>query len=157
MLLQTLSMMEAAAIKLDPGFDIFAVSEPYVRRFQRRLWMPQQWGPDALRSATALADLLTRFPRQAGRLLEQLDKGELGVQIPMPVLPTALHEFDRIANQLSVTVIMAALIIGVAQLIPHLDLAWPWGIATWLVMVAFALVTLAGLWLVWRILRSERG
>ncbi|MBV7331616.1 hypothetical protein KFU94_25950 [Chloroflexi bacterium TSY] len=155
LLLQTLSMMEATAIKLEPDFDIFAVSEPYVRRFKRQLWLPSKWGPEALRGAVGLADAFTRFPQQTVRLLGQLENGELSVQIRMPELPTALHELDRIANQLSVTVLIAAFIIAVARLIPLLDLNWPWSIATWLVMVAFAFVSLAGLWLLWRIIRSD--
>lgn len=156
LLFQTLSMMEAAAIKLDPGFDIFVVATPYVRRFQRKVWLrPEEWGPEVMRSALALGDLLIRFPQQAARLAERLERQEVGMQIRIPELPVFLHELDRIANQFTVTLLTAAFIIAIAWLIPLLDLAWPWNIATWLVIGAFVIVSLSGLWLVWRVLRSD--
>jgi len=155
LLLQTLSMMEAAATRLDPDFEIFAVAKPYVRRFQRQLWLRPQWGPEALRSTIALSDLLLRFPQQAVRILDRLEEDNLGLQIRVSQLPTILHKVDRIANQLTITVLTAAFIIAIAWLLPLLDLTWPWDIATWLVVGAFAIVNLAGLWLLWRMMHSN--
>jgi ubiquinone biosynthesis protein len=156
LLLQTLAMMEAAAIKLDPDFDIFTVAAPYVRRFQRTLWLrPEEWGPELARSALAASDLLIRFPQQAARLLERLEEQAVGVQIRVPDLPVILHELKRVANQFTVALLTAAFVIAIAWLIPLLNLTWPWNIATWLVLGAFIIVSLCGLWLVWRVFRSE--
>ena len=155
LLLQTLSMMEAAALKLDPKFDIFAVGKSYAARMQRRLWRPKQWGADTMSSALVMGDLLARFPAQLAHLLERMDEEEFGVQIRLPEIPSILHELDRIANQLTVTVLTAAFIIAIAWLIPQVDLTWPWSFAGWLVIGAFAIVCLSGLWLLWRVLRSD--
>jgi ubiquinone biosynthesis protein len=156
LLLQTLSMMEAAAIKLDPGYDIFAVSTPYVRRIQRKIWLrPEEWGPEALRSALALGDALIRFPQQAARLLNRLEQENVGLQVHAPDLPVLLHELSRIANQFTITLLTAAFILVVGWLVPQLDLTWPWNVATWLVIGAFAIVNLSGLWLLWRVIRSN--
>ncbi|MCE7984704.1 MAG: AarF/ABC1/UbiB kinase family protein [Caldilinea sp. CFX5] len=155
LLLQTLSMMEAAAIKLDPDFEIFAVAKPYVRRFQRQLWLRPQWGPEALRSTVALSDLLLRLPQRAVRILDRLEEDNLGLQVRVPQLPTILHKVDRVANQFTITLLTAAFIVAVAWLLPLLDLTWPWNFATWLVVGAFAIVNLSGLWLLARIMRSD--
>lgn len=155
LLLQTLSMMEAAAINLDPDFEIFAVARPYVRRFQRQLWLRPQWGPEALRSTVALSDLLLRLPQRAVRILDRLEEDNLGLQVRVPQLPTILHKVDRVANQFTITLLTAAFIIAVAWLLPLLDLTWPWNLATWLVVGAFAIVNGAGLWLLARIMRSD--
>lgn len=154
MLIKTLAMMEGIGLKLDPGFDIFVVSEPYVRRFRRNLLLPSEWGPSLLSSGTDLADLLTRLPRQTARLLDQVERGEIGAQIHLPDLLTAAHRLDRIANRLSLTILTSAFIIALAGLIDILDFTWPWGWVTWLILVAFVTAIILGIWLIWSIWRS---
>jgi ubiquinone biosynthesis protein len=152
---QTLAMMEGIGLKLDPDFDIFAVSEPYVRRLQRQLWLPSEWAPQFMRSTIALADLLSRLPQQAAHLLEQTERGKLGVQVHTPDLSPAMGRLDRMVNRLAMSILVAAFIIALARLIPTLDLSWPWGWFTWFVATTFALVNLLGLWLLWKIWRSD--
>jgi len=153
---KTLVMMEGIGLKLDPDFDMFAVSEPYVERFKHRLWLPSEWGPSALRSAADWADLLLRFPRQTSRLLDQAERGDLEVQVKLPDLPQATDRLDRIANRLAVSILVAAFTLGLAWLIPTLDLTWPWEWLTWLVLAAFVAMGMLGLWLLWSIWRSGR-
>jgi ubiquinone biosynthesis protein len=153
---KTLAMMEGVGLKLDPDFDVFAVSEPYVRRFMRRLWLPSAWGPSALRGATDWADWLTLFPRQMSRLLERAEQGELEAQVRLPDLAQTTARLDRIANRLAVSILLAAFIVALALLIPTLNLVWPWGLLTWLIVAGFVTVSLLGLWLLWSIWRSGR-
>jgi ubiquinone biosynthesis protein len=152
---QTLAMMEGIGLKLDPDFDIFAVSEPYVRRLQRQLWLPSEWTPQVMRSMTALVDLLTRLPQQAAHLLEQIERGKLGMQVHTPDLPPAMGRLDRMVNRLAMSILVAAFILALAQLIPTLDLSRPWGWFTWFVALTFAIVNLLGLSLLWKIWRSD--
>lgn len=153
---KTLVMMEGIGLKLDPEFDMFVVSEPYVERFKRRLWLPSEWGPSALRGAADWADLLLRFPRQTSRLLDQAERGDLEVQVKLSNLPLATDRLDRIANRLAVSILVAAFTLGLAWLIPTLDLTWPWEWLTWLVLAAFVAMSMLGLWLLWNIWRSGR-
>ena len=153
---KTLVMMEGIGLKLDPEFDMFVVSEPYVERFKHRLWLPSEWGPSALRGAADWADLLLRFPRQTSRLLDQAERGDLEVQVKLSNLPLATDRLDRIANRLAVSILVAAFTLGLAWLIPTLDLTWPWEWLTWLVLAAFVAMSMLGLWLLWNIWRSGR-
>ena len=41
LLVKTLVMMEGSGLRLKPGFDIFAVSEPYVRELKQEMWTPK--------------------------------------------------------------------------------------------------------------------
>jgi ubiquinone biosynthesis protein len=152
---ETLVMMEGIALKLDPDFDIFAVSEPYVRDLQRQLWLPSAWAPQVIRSMTALVDLLTRLPQQAAHLLEQTERGKLGMQVHTPDLPPAMARLDQMVNRLAMSILAAAFIIALAWLIPALDLSRPWGWFTWFVVLTFAMVDLLGLRLLWKIWRSD--
>jgi ubiquinone biosynthesis protein len=152
LLMNTLGMMEGLGRTLDPDFDMFAVSEPYVRRFQRRMVLPTEWGPAAMRSAVDWATLLQRFPRQTARLLDQMGHEGLNVQVHLPEMSDAAKRLDRMTNRLALSILAAAFVIALAWLVPQLDLQAPW--LAWLIFGAFGLANLLGIWLLWKIWRS---
>ena len=154
LLAKTLVIMEGVGKTLDPNFDIFAVAEGNMRRLLRRMWLPSEWGPPALNTATSWADLVTNFPRQSNRILSQLEQGDFGLHIHIPELGPTVNRLDRIATRIILAVLLAALILALAMLIPRLDLTWPWGLITWVVVVSFAVLSFLGMWLIFSILRS---
>jgi ubiquinone biosynthesis protein len=154
LLAKTLVIMEGVGKKLDPEFDIFAVSETHMRRLLRRMWLPSEWGPSALNTATSWGDLLINFPRQTNRILGQMERGDLGLEIHVPELGPSINRLDRIATRIILAVLLAAMILGLAMLIPTLDLTWPWGLITWIIIITFMVMIFLGLWLVISIFRS---
>lgn len=154
---KTLVMMEGVGFELDPNFDIFAVSRPYVYRFMAKMWLPSTWGPALARGATGWADLLAVFPRQTTRLLGRLERNELGLQVYLPELQQTTNRLDRIANRAILSLLLAAFIVALALLIPTLNLAWPWSLLTWVVVIGFIVMSFLGLWLILSILRSGGG
>ena len=156
LLLNTLAMMEGVGLTLDPEFDIFEVSEPYVRRFVLRLWLPTEWGPSVIRGATDWADLLLTFPRESQILLRQATRGTFSANLHLPDLKDTTDRLDRIANRLIITILVAAILLGSAILIPNADLTWPWGIVTWVLVGAFLISLFLSIWLMWNIWRSGR-
>lgn len=155
LLIKTLVIMEGVGLRLDPEFDIFAVSKPYVDRFMRRAWFPTEWGPPVIRGITGWSDFLGTFPRQTSRILDQVERGELSLRLDLPVIERAAHRFDQIANRIILAVLLAALIIALALLIPTLNLStWPWGFITWVILVSFVVMSILAVWLIWSILRS---
>jgi ubiquinone biosynthesis protein len=156
LLLNTLAMMEGVGLTLDPEFDIFEVSEPYVRRFVLHLWLPTEWGPSVIRGATDWADLLLTFPRESQILLRQATRGTFSANLHLPDLKDTTDRLDRIANRLIITILVAAILLGSAILIPNADLTWPWGIVTWVLVGAFLISLFLSIWLMWNIWRSGR-
>jgi ubiquinone biosynthesis protein len=154
LLAKTLVMMEGVGLDLDPEFDIFKVSEPYVRKFILRMWLPSSWGPSVTHSATGWADLLYSLPRQTTRLLGQIERGDLEVQIGIPELEKYFNRLDKITTRIVLSVLMAAIILALAQLIPHLNLTWPWDLFTWVIVATFGVMVFLGAWLILSILRS---
>jgi len=154
---KTLVMMEGIGLRLDPDFDIVAVSQPYVRRFVRQMWLPTGWDSSLLRDITNWGDLLSEFPRQTTHILTQLGRGELGVNIHLPEVEKTTNRVDAIANRVILSVLLAAFIVALALLIPTLNLAWPWGPVTWIIISGFVVVSFLGLWLMISILRSGGG
>lgn len=151
-----LGMMEGVGLKLVPDFDMFAVSRPYVQRFMRGMVSPRAWMPSLIRGVGDWAQLLDMLPRTGIQLLTQVERGELEVRLRHQELGRALVYLDRLANRLALSILLAALIVGLALLVPAFHLAERGGLATALVVLGFALASLVGLWLVISILRSGR-
>jgi len=153
---KTLAMMEGVGLKLVPDFDMFAVSRPYVQRFMREMASPRAWMPSLLRGMGDWAQLLDMLPRTGMQLLTRAERGELEVSLRHQELGRALVYLDRLANRLALSILLAALIVGLALLVPAFHLAERGGLVTALVVLGFALASLVGLWLVISILRSGR-
>ncbi len=153
---KTLGMMEGVGLKLAPDFDVFAVSEPYIRRFMWQMVSPREWGPPLLRGAGDWAELLNLVPRIGTQLLTRAERGEIEITLRHKELGQALTRLDRLTSRLSLSVLLAALIIGLAILVPAFNLGEQFGLATILVIAGFASVSLVGLWLIFSIWRMRK-
>jgi ubiquinone biosynthesis protein len=151
-----LGMMEGVGLKLVPDFDMFAVSRPYVQRFMREMALPRAWMPSLIRGVGDWAQLLEMLPRTGIQLLARAERGELEINLRHQELRRALVYLDRLANRLALSILLAALIVGLALLVSAFHLAERGGLITALVILGFALASLVGLWLVISILRSGR-
>ena len=147
---KTLAMMEGVGLKLDPDFDVFAVAQPYVRRFIRQMASPRAWGKKLLKGASEWSDLLLQLPDQIPRLLDQVSEGELEIGLRLRGQDVILRHLDRAANRLAVSMLVAALIIGLALVVVSQ------GEGSWLAQASFAAAALLGLWLLISIWRSGR-
>jgi ubiquinone biosynthesis protein len=153
---KTMGMIEGLGMVLAPDFDMFAAAQEYVRRYRLKMWLPSEWGPSMMRSASDMADLMLRLPKQTTRLLEQVERGNLEAQVRMPDFLQATDRLDRIANRLALSMLTAAFTIAIGWVIPSLNLTWPWGWLTWFVLAGFIGVSFLGMWLMWSIWRSGR-
>jgi ubiquinone biosynthesis protein len=102
-------------------------------------------------------DFVSSFPRQSTRILDQMERGDFEFRIDVPELEKATQQMDAIVNRLIFSVIISALIVALALLIPQLDLSWPWSFITWIIIAGFSAMIFFGLWLLWSIFRSGRG
>jgi ubiquinone biosynthesis protein len=153
LLIKTLAMMEGIGLNLDPEFDIFAVSEPFALRMMRELWKPGVWGPTLLNNLEAWGEMLSSVPQSGARLLQSLEKGNLPVSLNFQVVSEDnLARLDGIANRLSLSILTAALIMGLALVVPA------FGGEGWmqaLVIIGFAGVIVFGIWLLITFLRTR--
>ena len=157
LLMKTVVVMQGVGLGLDPDFDIFETSQPYLRHLFRQTLLPGTWGPELLKRITDWNDLVSGFPRHANRILDQMERGDLGVVVEVPELREAISEIDIIANRIIFAVIIAALIVALAFLIPRLDFStWPWSLVTWVILITFLILSAAGMWLLLSIFRSSR-
>jgi ubiquinone biosynthesis protein len=147
---KTLAMMEGVGLQLDPEFDIFAVSKPYVERLSREVWSPLVWGPTLLDFVMAWGDVMAIAPKVGAKLLYELESGELPLDLKMDMQKPALETLDRALTRLSVSVLTAAFILALAFLIPRASVS---PIITALIAVGFLLSAGLGVWFLISVLR----
>ncbi len=153
---KTLAMMEGVGLKIDPNFDFVSFSRPYIRRFIWRTMVPERWGATLLKNAGAWSDLMKTLPRIGTRLLNRTERGDLEIVLRHKELDQALIQLDRLTNRLSLSLLLAALIVGLALLVPAFNLAEQLNLATVLVVTGFIGASLLGVWLIFSIWRSRK-
>jgi len=153
---KTLGMMEGVGLKLDPDFDIFAVSQPYVRQFMLQMFSPKTIGERLFREFIFWSDLLEAIPRHIPAFLEQAERGDLRLNVGIKEAGELGKRFRESTNRLALSILLAAFIISSALLIA----AWPqisqasWGM--WILGFTFVASLFLGLWLFFSILMGMR-
>jgi len=156
LLIKTIMLLQGVGLGLDPDFDMFAATRPYLGKLIRQVLLPSSWGPSVLRMLTDWNELFSNFPRQTTNVLDQLERGDFGIDVEVPQLDETIDRIDRVANRIIYGVLVGAFLVSLALLIPNLDLTWPWGIITWIILFGFVVMCVLGMRLIWSILRSSR-
>ena len=156
---KTVAMMEGVGLQLDPDFDVFAIVAPQVRSVAlKQAISPRAWGRKLMQGASDWSDLISDLPRRAPRLLDRIERGELEVGLRLADLDRTVSRLDNIGNRLAISLLIAALVVGLALLIPTMA-AGGRGIAYWLVVAGFVAAAALGLSLLlsmWRAGRRRR-
>lgn len=150
---KTLAMMEGVGLQLDPDLDLFAVFEPFARRLSWRLALPRRaWGEALLRQGADWGELLSRLPRSTNHLLEQAERGDL-FRVHLKDADPIMRRLDRLATRLALSMLVSALLVSLALLIPLAPGGGPLQLP---VLIGFALATGLGVWLLTSILKGTR-
>lgn len=105
-----------------------------------------------LRQGADWGELISRLPHSGNRLLEQAERGEL-FQVRLKDAGSIMSRLDRLATRLALSVLVAALIISLALLIPLTTAGSPLRLP---VAIGFLVAAGLGMWLLISILRGTR-
>ncbi|HBY95712.1 MAG: hypothetical protein M5U01_37805 [Ardenticatenaceae bacterium] len=143
--------IEGLGAQLDPDFQLMTFAAPYFRRFWLRQRSPDRVARRLAQGVLDLVDLGPELPQALRRLAAQLERGEITVTSRHEGLGEALATLNRAANRLAMSILTAALIIGLAllMLVYHPPGWETWG--GWFFGLAFLLAVALGLWLLWSI------
>ncbi len=149
---KTLTMMEGVGLLLDPEFDMFEVAQPFIKRLTLHLVMPNEgWGRAVLLDGANWGELFKRLPRVGSLMLERLERNEL-FQLNIKGADRIMGRLDRLATRLTLSVLVAALIIGLAMLVP---LTAPGSLIQWVIVIGFISAVGLVVWLFISILRTK--
>ena len=96
------------------------------------------------------------LPQRTGQILDQMERGELSFTLSLREGRELITRLDRAANRLTVGLLLAALIVGLALLIPAFRLGEQAGWGFWIVVASFFLASVLGVWLVYNIWSASR-
>lgn len=155
LLLRVLISVEATARKLDPDFDFFNHAAPLVQRLAEQRFSPEQLQKIIGSQLRELSSLLEIVPGATRDILKKLSRGHLRFEFEHIGLDLFSKNLDRIANRLSFTMVISAIIIA-SSLIMTADngfkvLGYPL-----LGIIGYVLAGGLGTWLAIAILRSGK-
>ncbi len=154
-LAKVIAMSEGLGAQLDPEFKLFEFAAPY---FQQ-VWLEGR-SPFAVSRRIAadvldLVDLAGGFPRRMERLLVQVEREGLQTATRLQGLEPVMHQLSRTANRLSLSILTAALIVGLALLMQFYHPPfWP-RIAGPFFFLSLLVAWGLGGWLLWSIVRDR--
>ena len=160
MLARTLAVLEGLARKLDPSLVLVEKAQPFATHLISERLSLQRLGRRAVRTLRDLDELLQALPRRMETLSRQLEQGNMTVGIDVRRMETLLFKLDRVANRLSFSILVAALIVGSGLIILGGEAVSVWhlpviGVALPIAQMSFALAGVLAAWLLFSIIRSK--
>lgn len=156
MLLKVLGMYEGTGRLLDPGFNVMAVAEPYVKKSMTRQLQFSAWEPKLRRGVTDAIRIGSDLPAQLRRFNRRLDQGDLTITVQHQELEQSMQRLEAMVNRIALSVLFSAFLVGLGLIIVAYQPDEHARFIRWLVGAGFAMVLLLGIWLARDILRSRR-
>ena len=155
-LFKVIAMSEGLGAQLDPEFKLMEFAEPYFKRFWVKSHSLRKQVHRIVERTQELTDLGFELPAHARRMLSQLERGEMTFITRIEGLKETLKEMQKAANRVSMSILTAALVIGLGllMLIYHPP-GWE-RYGGWFFGLLFVMVVIFNLGLLWRIWRSGR-
>ena len=100
-----LSMVENTGLRLDPDIDVVALLKPFARKLMVQRYNPLKMASNAKNSFFAFEHVIRALPSLISKTIYKIEEGEVTVNIEV-------KHISEIANQLSLAIIIAALLIG---------------------------------------------
>ncbi|MCK5916384.1 MAG: AarF/ABC1/UbiB kinase family protein, partial [Deltaproteobacteria bacterium] len=112
LLLRVLISVEATARKLDPGFDFFSHSAPLVENLAKKRFSSEYLQKIVTTQLQEFASLVEIIPGTTRDILKKLSRGHLRFEFEHLGLELFSRNLDRIANRISFTMVVSAIIIA---------------------------------------------
>ncbi len=155
LLIKSLVLVESMGRSLNPAFDMVEHLKPFIEKALRQKYSPRCVSRDMNKMLLAYLNLARNLPRDLKSFINRVNRNKFKIDLEHRGLDKFTADFDRSINRLSISLILAAMIIG-SSIIMHTDkgpqlLEFPV-----LAFTGYIVAGLIGLWLVYAIIRSGR-
>ena len=154
-MLKAFAEVEGVALKLDPDFDMFVRTAPFLKKVKLSRYTPERITGDLIAFATGMIQFIEQFPKDMLEIARLIRQNKFSLRIEHQGLDTMLSTHDQISNRISFSIIIAALIIGSALIVISQIPPLLYGISLIGIIVFFAAVIM-GAWLLIAILKKGR-
>jgi ubiquinone biosynthesis protein len=155
MLGKTLLNLDQVGRTLAPDFDLnAAMRDEAANLMQRRMWQSASAG-NLFTTALEVKEFVEQLPSRVNKLLDAVTNNEVKLNVEVVDEDALIEGLQKIANRITLGLLMAALIIGAAMLMrveTHFRLFGYPGFA----MLFFLVAAGGALWLAFNILTSDR-
>jgi hypothetical protein len=139
---------------LDPDFDPNASMRRNATRLMQRRMLNSVTPSNLFSTALEVRDFAERLPGRMNRILDALSANDLRLKIEVIDHGSIIDGFQKVANRITLGLVLAALIVGAAMLMrvqtPFTILGYP-GLA----MLLFLAAAGGGFWMAWTILAGD--
>ena len=155
---KTLITLEGLGRHLHPDFDLLVAAQPVARMLFRRELDPKTIALSFVKTALDLRDLLGVLPKRLNRITRLMERGEYRMKVELKdysaTMEKLMKSLVRGLNRLSLSLVIAALILAASRLIP----AYQKPIIHNLTLSDLTLISVLVIFFVWliSILRSGR-
>ena len=109
---KTLIFLEHLGRKLDPEFTVIDIAKPYALDLIKKKYDPIRIAEKARRSAVDAFEFFTSTPKQMRTFLRKMIRGDVTFNIKNLGMDKIIRDFDRSANRLAFSIVLAAIIMG---------------------------------------------
>ncbi|MCL4532354.1 MAG: hypothetical protein M1582_04070, partial [Actinobacteria bacterium] len=132
------------------------VLKPYVMRLAWANYSPRQWRRRLLPSFADLSRLAVNLPRRSERLLTQLERGNISINIHVHDTERVLSELHWMVSRLIIGMVVSGFSVATGLLMLVYFTSGQNVLVGWLLGIGMAIVAAGGAWLVFSIHRCHR-
>lgn len=155
LMIKALVTAEGTALTLFADLDVIKEAEPYAKKLALERWKPQELWRRMRRRIHHLVALQNKLPRQITTILEKIEHGDLQIPLQHKNLEDLQGTLERVANRMTVGLIIAAMIIGSSLIITTGVRPLLFGYSA-LGIIGYSFSGLLGIWLVFSIMRNKK-
>jgi ubiquinone biosynthesis protein len=155
MLGKTLLNLDQVARVLDPTMDVNATIAADTPQLMTRRLAKSAASAGILSTMLEAKDFAERLPARVNRVLDSLAASELKLKVEMIDEGAVLEGLQKVANRITLGLIVAALIVGAAMMM-RVDTSFRLFGYPGLAMILFLIAAAAGVWLGYEIVGADR-
>ncbi len=152
---KALMTYEEVARILYPEYDFVGAIGPYLKKIAGRKYNKSKLFKDLIRAVDELRWFFIESPREWRRIADKLSHGELTVQMQHKGLNNLIRELDRSSNRISISLLIAALIVGSSMIMTIKEGMMIFDLPL-LGLIGYLFAAVLGIFLVISILRSGK-
>ncbi len=117
LLAKALAVIESVAEEIDPSFDVLSHVEPQIRRLVSSRYSFRAIRNRLFKSAANYMELLETAPDKIQRLVEQIRKNSLTINLDVKRIEYLAHKIDHASRLMGIAMIIASLVVSSSILI----------------------------------------
>ena len=155
LLAKSLVLVESMGRSLNPTFNMVEQLRPFIEKALRQKYSPRSVSREVNKILFSYLNLARNLPRDLKEFINRINRNKFKIDLEHRGLDKFTADFDRSINRLSISLILAAMIIGSSIMMNTNKGPQLFGFPV-LAFIGNTVAALIGLWLVYAIIRSGR-